>query len=165
MGLLFLFGTGPTYAQTLVAFDDSFGIPFGEPLVVEFYGILDNDTLDDESAGENGATAELITDVSHGTLILNPDGSFNYSPDETFDGTDSFVYRALFGAVSDQATVTLSACSGGPDIFACWNEAAFLAKATEWGMASFREGFEDDAAWGLTRSPMAVPVVNSQGIQ
>jgi len=165
LGLLILLGTGPAFAQDLVAFDDSFGIPFGEPLVVEFYGILDNDILDGESAGENGATAELVTDVDHGTLTLNPNGSFSYSPDETFDGTDSFVYRAVFAPVSDQATVTLSACDGGPDIFTCWDETAFLALAAEWGLASFQEGFEDDAAWGLARSPMAVPVVNSQGIQ
>jgi len=96
---------------------------------------------------------------------VNPDGSFSYSPDETFDGTDSFVYRAVFAPVSDQATVTLSACGGGPDVFTCWNETAFLAKAVEWGLASFQEGFEDNAAWGLARSPLAVPVVSSQGIQ
>ena len=165
LALLVLFGAGSTPAQVLVANDDSYGIPFGEPLVVEFYGVLDNDILDGESAGENGALAELVSDVIHGSLTLNPDGSFNYSPGATFDGTDSFVYRAVFAAVSDQATVTLSACSGGPDVFTCWNETAFLAKATEWGMASFQEGFEDDAAWGLARSPMALPVVNSQGIQ
>jgi len=163
--LLNLFGTGPAFAQDLVAIDDSFGIPFGEPLVVEFYGILENDVLNGESAGEKGATAELVTDVDHGTLTLNPNGSFIYSPDETFDGTDRFIYRAVFDAVSDQATVTLSACGGGPDVFICWKETSFLALAAEWGLASFQEGFEDDAAWGLARSPMAVPIVNSQGIQ
>ncbi len=163
--LLNLFGTGPTFAQDLVAFDDSFGIPFGKPLVVEFYGILENDILNGESAGENGATAELVTGVSHGALTLNPNGSFTYSPDETFDGTDSFVYRAVYAPVSDQATVTLSACDGGPDVFTCWDETAFLALAAAWGMASFQEGFEDDAAWGPARSPVAVPIINSQGIQ
>ena len=164
-GLLSLFGTGSVQAQVLVANDDSFSIPFGEPLVVEAFGILDNDLLDGEAAGENGATSELVTDVSHGTLTLNPDGSFSYFPGATFDGTDNFVYRAVFAAVSAQATVTLSACSGGPDVFTCWNETAFLAKAAESGLASFQEGFEDNAAWGLARSPLAVPVVNSQGIQ
>ena len=163
--LLIVFGTGPVFAQVLVANDDSFGIPSGEPLVVEFYGILDNDILDGESAGENGATAELVSDVSHGALALNPDGSFSYSPGPSFDGTDSFVYRAVFAPVSDQATVTLSACSGGPDVFTCWNETAFLAKAAEWGLVGFQEGFEDPAAWGPARSPVAVPIANSQGIQ
>ncbi len=163
--LLIFVGAGPVLAQVLVANEDNFGVPFGEPLVVEFYGILDNDLLNDESAGENGATSELVSDVSHGTLTLNPNGSFTYSPGPSFDGTDSFVYRAVFAAVSDQATVTLSACSGGPDVFDCWNETAFLAKASEWGLVGFQEGFEDNAAWGVARSPIAVPVANSHGIQ
>jgi hypothetical protein len=163
--LLVFFGAVPALAQVLVANEDSFGIPAGEALVVEFYGILENDTLDDQSAGENGATSELVSDVSHGTLVLNPNGSFTYSPGASFDGFDSFVYRAVFAAVSDQATVFLSACSGGPDVFTCWNETAFLAKAAEWGLAGFQEGFEDHAAWGLARSPLTVPVVNSQGVQ
>ena len=165
LGLLIFCSAEPSLAQVLVAEDDSFGIPAGEPLVVEFYGILDNDILDGQSAGENGATAELVTDVNHGILALNPDGSFSYSPGATFDGSDSFVYRAVFGAATDQATVALSACSGGPDVFTCWNETAFLAKAAELGLVGFQEGFEDDAAWGLARSPMTLPFVNSQGIR
>ena len=165
LALLSLFGAGSVHAQVLEANDDSFGIPYGEPLLVEAFGVLDNDILDGQSAGENGATSELVTDVSHGILVLNTDGSFSYSPGVTFDGTDSFVYRAVFATVSAQATVTLSACTGGPDVFTCWNETAFLAKAADSGLADFQEGFEDDAAWGLARSPLAVPVVNSQGIQ
>ena len=163
--LLILFGAVPVLAQVLVANEDSFGIPSGESLVVKFYGILENDILDGESAGETGATAELLSDVSYGTLALSPDGSFTYSPGATFDGTDSFVYRAVFAAASDQATVILSACSGGPDVFTCWDETAFLAKAAEVGLNGFQEGFEDNAAWGLARSPVAVPIINSQGVQ
>ena len=80
LGILLLLGTGTAHAQVLVANDDNFSIPFGEPLVVECYGVLDNDILDGESAGENGTLAELVSDVSFGTLALNPDGSFSYSP-------------------------------------------------------------------------------------
>jgi hypothetical protein len=152
-------------AQVLVANDDGFGIPYGETLVVEAFGVLDNDTLDGEAAGENGATAELVVDASHGTLELNPDGSFSYSPGSGFDGLDSFIYRAVFDSVSDQATVTLIACTGGPQIFECWNEAAFLSKAAEFGLGSFEEGFEDDAAWGIARSPDSAASVVSQGIR
>ena len=84
------------------------------------------------------------------------DGSFTYVPGASFDGTDTFVYRAVFGTVSDQATVTLTACEGGPQVFSCWKEAAFLAKAASFGHPSFEEGFEDDAVWGLARSPNTI---------
>ncbi len=152
-------------AQVLTAYDDDFGIPFGITMVIEAFGVLDNDILDGENAGESGSTAELVTDVVHGTLVLNSDGSFTYSPGPTFDGSDSFVYRAVFGAVSNQATVRLIACTGGPDVFVCWNETAFLTKASEYGYVSFQEGFEDDAAWGIARSPYTAPLISSRGVQ
>ena len=154
-------------AQTLVANDDSYGVPFGEPLLVEAYGVLDNDTLDGEAAGSNGVTADLVSDVSHGTLVLNPDGSFSYTPDSSFAGSDAFSYRAVFDPVSQPATVALTACTGGPQVFSCWQEAAFLAKSLELGLGdlSFQEGFEDDAAWGTARLPDTAPSISSMGIR
>jgi len=152
-------------AQVLVANDDVFAIPYGIPLVVEAFGVLDNDLLDGENAGEGGATAQVVTDVSHGTLALASDGSFTYTIGPSFDGSDSFVYRAsATGAAPVDATVTLSACDGGPEIFTCWNEQAFLAKAAEFGHPSFSEGFEDDAVWGVARSPDTAASIISRGI-
>jgi VCBS repeat-containing protein len=46
----------------------------------------------------------------HGTIILNADGSFTYTPDDNFFGTDSFVYKIIDGNPfsSDEATVTIT---------------------------------------------------------
>jgi VCBS repeat-containing protein len=38
-------------------------------------------------------SVSLVDDVEHGTLMLNPDGSFSYTPDENWYGTDSFTYE------------------------------------------------------------------------
>jgi hypothetical protein len=149
----------------LLAQDDTYEVPFGESLAIEAFGVLDNDILDGEAAGENGATAELVADASHGTLTLGSDGSFTYAPGASFNGTDSFVYRAVFGTVTDEATVTLTACRGGPQIFTCWKQAAFLAKAAALGHPSFSEGFEDDAEWGHARSPDTALSVTAQGVE
>ena len=165
ISLLLLIGAGSVRAQNLTAYADTISIPYGIPLVVEAFGVLDNDILDGENAGEFGATSELVTDVSHGTLVLNSNGSFTYSPGSTFDGMDSFVYRAVFGTVADSATVTLTACTRGPDVFVCWNESAFLSKAAEHEYNGFQEGFEDDAVWGSARSPNTAASVSSQGVQ
>jgi VCBS repeat-containing protein len=56
-------------------------------------GILGNDT----DASGDALSAELFSDVQHGTLAMNADGSFSYTPEEGFVGTDSFVYRATDG--------------------------------------------------------------------
>ncbi len=162
--LLAVAAARPIPAQVLLAEDDVFEVPANEVLIVEAFGVLDNDTLDDEAAGENGATAELVVDAAAGTLALAPDGSLSYSPGPGFDGTDSFVYRAVFDAVSSQATVTLSACSAGPQVFTCWKEGAFLAKTAALGHPTVSEGFEDDATWGQTRTPNTSIAVSSAGV-
>jgi hypothetical protein len=162
---LLLLVAGTAHGQGLIANDDDYYVPLGGAFVVEPFGVLDNDILDGEAAGENEATAELVTDVSHGTLLLGSDGSFTYTPGATFDGTDGFVYRAVFGGVNSEASVTLSACTGGPEVFTCWKEGAFLAMAAAAGFPSFQEGFEDDAVWGAARSPASLPRVSSRGFE
>jgi hypothetical protein len=163
VGCWLLLGGGAGHAQLLQANDNELSVPYGLSLVVDAFGVLDNDILDGENAGENGATAELVQDVSHGSLALGSDGSFTYTVGPTFEGSDQFVYRAVFGAVSSQATVTLTACEGGPPIYTCWKEAAFLALAAANGFPSFQESFENDAVWGGARHPNTVQSVSSRG--
>jgi VCBS repeat-containing protein len=69
-------------------------------------GVLTND----KDADEDTLTATLDTDPSHGTLALNTeDGSFTYTPDKDFTGTDSFKYKANDGVEdSNVATVTIT---------------------------------------------------------
>ena len=46
---------------------------------------------------------------SHGTLTLNPDGSFVYTPAANFNGSDSFTYKANDGKLdSAEATVAIT---------------------------------------------------------
>jgi hypothetical protein len=53
--------------------------------------------------------AVLVSRPSHGTLTRNADGSFTYSPEDNFNGSDSFSYRISEGSLaSDSATVTLT---------------------------------------------------------
>ena len=163
LGLLYLAGTA--HAQ-LVAENDSYGVPFGEDLVVEAPGVLDNDTFDGEPAEDAGANIDLpvIVDVAYGTLVLNSDGSFTYAPGVDFPGTDSFTYQASVGMETSQATVTISACDTGPTVFVCWMEAPYLAKLAELGYGTIQEDFEDDVTWGDVRNPNTAVSVVSQGI-
>ncbi|MBL3616339.1 MAG: putative Ig domain-containing protein [gamma proteobacterium endosymbiont of Lamellibrachia anaximandri] len=59
-----------------VAVDDTYTARVGETLAVAAPGILENDMdLDGDVL-----TSALVTDASKGTLNLNPDGSFDYTP-------------------------------------------------------------------------------------
>ena len=62
---------------------------------------------------ENDAlTFTVAAPPAHGTLSLNADGSFSYTPAANFNGSDSFSYKANDGTTnSAAATVSRSAGS------------------------------------------------------
>jgi VCBS repeat-containing protein len=68
-------------------------------------GVLTNDSdIDGDSL-----TAILVSDVSHGTLTLNPSGWFTYTPATDYAGSDFFTYRAFDGTdYSNTATVSIT---------------------------------------------------------
>ena len=69
--------------------------------------VLAND-LDAEDA-RNRLTAILVTPTDHGTLTLNPNGTFVYNHDGSRAAEDRFTYRVVDsgGASSDEATVKI----------------------------------------------------------
>jgi Ca2+-binding RTX toxin-like protein len=75
------------------------------------------------------AFSKLVGNVSNGTLVFNADGSFSYSPNPNFNGTDSFTYQASDGKGGfDTARVDLivNAVNDSPTV-----AAAITATATE----------------------------------
>ena len=68
-------------------------------------GVLANDTDIDTSHGL--LTAVLATNPSHGSVTLNADGSFTYTPLLAYVGPDSFTYHAHDGSL-DSGNVTVS---------------------------------------------------------
>jgi len=73
--------------------DDNYITPKDETLVIPAPGVLDNDF----DADGDPLTAILVGDVSHGTLTLNSDGSFSYTPASGYVGVDAFSYKANDG--------------------------------------------------------------------
>jgi VCBS repeat-containing protein len=75
------------------------------PLNVPSPGILSNDSDPDGDT----LTAVLDTGPAHGTLTLNTDGSFSYTPNANYNGADNFTYYANDGtANSNIAAVSLT---------------------------------------------------------
>jgi hypothetical protein len=64
----------------------------------------------------NGSTG--CADPTNGTLLNNGDGTFNYTPDLNFNGSDSFVYEICdTGPLCDTATVLITIQSSTPTTF------------------------------------------------
>ena len=94
---------GPNTAP--VANNDAFAVNEDTPLVIAAAGVLGNDT----DAETDPLTATVVTGPTNGTLMLNPDGSFTYTPNANFNGVDSFTYQANDGtANSNIATVNIT---------------------------------------------------------
>lgn len=99
-----------TIIEGPIATDDTYsGIEDTVLQVDAASGVLANDIPG------SGLTASLVTGPLHGTLVLNPDGSFIYTPDPNWNGQDTFVYSASDGSSSSKATVTLL-FSSVPDV-------------------------------------------------
>jgi uncharacterized repeat protein (TIGR01451 family) len=93
-----------------VANNDSFTTPQDTQLLVGAPGVLGNDT----DAQNDPLTANLVGNVTHGTLALNTNGGLIYSPTAGYSGPDSFTYRASDGtANSNVATANITVSPSG----------------------------------------------------
>ncbi len=87
-----------------VAVDDAYVLNEDETLH-ETDGVLIND-FDGEG---DALTAELVTGPLGGTVVFRADGTFTYTPDADFHGTDGFTYQVSDGQdTSTLATVHLT---------------------------------------------------------
>ncbi|HYP02565.1 MAG TPA: Calx-beta domain-containing protein [Pyrinomonadaceae bacterium] len=103
-------GVSPSASQTFTirvnrvpaANQNNYSLAEDSSLTIAAPGFLANDT----DADGDSLTAELITTTTKGTLTFNGDGSFAYTPNANFNGTDGFTYRVTDGNdYSQNATV------------------------------------------------------------
>lgn len=103
------------YDTAPVAVNDAYTTDENAALNVLAAGVLTNDTDVDLDT----LHAVKVTDPSNGTVTLNADGSFTYTPDVHFNGTDSFTYKANDGTLdsANAATVTITVNPMGEFLF------------------------------------------------
>ncbi len=96
-----------------VAVADSYTTNEDTTLNVAAKGVLTNDT----DADGNTLTATLVTSPTKGTLTLNSNGGFTYTPNANVNGSDSFTYRASDGITTSNTvtvTITITAVNDAP---------------------------------------------------
>jgi len=112
-----------------VANDDSYSTQQDTLLNVAAPGVLGNDT----DADSDPLTAQQLSGASNGVATLHADGSFSYTPNGGFTGSDSFTYAAHDnnGGISGAATVNITVtgqvnCSDYTDRNSCNAQASCL---------------------------------------
>jgi|GEM_PF-4010425 len=104
----FRFADGAVASSRLVNFgptasNDAYTTAEDQALTESAPGVLANDTDDNADP----LTAVLVTGPANGTLTLNADGSFVYTPAANFNGPDAFTYRAR-DATTESGVATVS---------------------------------------------------------
>lgn len=102
-----LTGNWGVAAQGPTAAADTYNIQEDEPLnVAAAQGVLSNDT---PASGGNLTVTELSGPAHAASFTLNPDGSFAYTPEANYNGTDVFTYElSEAGGSTNQTTALLN---------------------------------------------------------
>ena len=91
-----------------VAVNDGYSVAEDGALTVPTIGVLANDT-DADGNTLTVAAPRPVSAPTNGSLTLNANGSFTYTPNADYFGSDSFTYRANDGtADSNLATVSIT---------------------------------------------------------
>lgn len=113
-------------------------------------GVLANDSDPDG----NIVNVELLNPAANGAVVLAADGSFTYTPDADFSGTDSFVYRVTDddGSVAvGTASITVGANNDAPVIEAqSFTIAENSGNATLVGVVAASDVEGDDLSFAIT---------------
>ncbi|MDU8914122.1 S8 family serine peptidase [Aestuariicoccus sp. MJ-SS9] len=90
--------------------------PNEAPVALDDSDTTDEDTAvtvhvlfnDSDSDPDDVLTVMGVTQAVNGTVVINEDNTVDYTPNENFNGTDSFVYTISDGQAFDTATVTVT---------------------------------------------------------
>ena len=119
IGYFSVTGTLPQATESAPeAVADAYSVFPGQTLTVSAAGVLSNDS----DADNDPLTAVIVSGPSNASSFnLNADGSFTYTPNSGFTGTDSFSYQASDGSLeSAVATVTITVDDSDATLIAQW---------------------------------------------
>ena len=138
------------------AVDDEYHVIAGATLKVDAAA----ETLTNDSDQDGGVlTAKLVSEPAGGSVTLKSDGSFTYTPDNGFFGTDSFTYVANDGSLdSSVATVTIHirenhAPTAADDTFAVAEDGMLTVDAAAGVLANDADADGDALSANLVNRP------------
>ncbi|MCA9217457.1 MAG: chitobiase/beta-hexosaminidase C-terminal domain-containing protein, partial [Planctomycetales bacterium] len=120
-------------------------------------GVLANDSDVEGSP----LRASLVAGASNGTVSLNADGSFSYSPKVGFVGVDSFQYKATDGETESDAVTVSITVDPQPIVISemlVANASSLVSRVRPTVDDNFRRGTEENFDWIELKNPLASPL-------
>jgi len=124
---------------------DTYNVTIDSTLTVN---VIDGVLANDSDIEGNTLTAVLVEAPGQGVLNLNTDGSFTYTPNVGFAGTDTFTYRA-FDGTSNSAPTTVSINVDPPDSFAITGELTVPESLNPGGIGTSQLVYENNSSTSL----------------
>jgi hypothetical protein len=153
-GSLVLVGCAAPVNDCPAAVDDTYNGLKNTPLKVTAPGVLGNDA---DTEG-NPISVASYSQPAHGTVVLNTNGSFTYTPNADYCGADSFTYKATDGscnaASQDEASVSIDVkckpCEGS-------NALTFSGRQVSWQISNYAAN-----PISISRISLAWPAANKK---
>jgi len=137
-------------APTPVAQSDAYNATEDVTLNIAAPGVLGND----QANGAGTLSAELVTPPATGTLSLNANGSFSYTPAANANGAVNFAYRAKAGTTQSapaQVSINIGAVNDAPTLDAIADRAVVSdAGQQSIGLAGISAGPASEAGQQIT---------------
>src|SRR5262249_51611088 len=97
----------------------------------DWWWALDNIEVTGDRTDRTSISAVSITNPTNGKVAVAADGSFTYTPNAGFTGTDSFTYKANDGMLSSNvATVKINVVAANPNAPVANNDRYNVTQAT-----------------------------------
>lgn len=149
-----------------VAVSDSYSVGEDSVLTIAAAGVLLNDT----DADGDTLTAVIQVAPAHGTLVLNANGGFVYTPDANYFGTDQFTYLAndgKGGTANAQVTITIRSVNdipvGSPDVYAVSEDSTLTVNAADGLLKNDTDADGDVLIAKLVTAPKGRLTLNNDG--
>ena len=151
----------------LVASGDVYSVKHDRTLRITVPGVLANDT------GAASLSAVLVSSAAHGTVMLNADGSFVYTPNAGYgvviNSTDSFTYAVQDGnsRTSNTATVTITIIADSAPVLTNSSLSATTMPKQAWSFTATATDADlpDDALrFSLVNAPSGMSINGATGV-
>ncbi|MFC1780747.1 Ig-like domain-containing protein, partial [Planctomycetota bacterium] len=98
----------PVEATVIISMGNNAPQVNDDTIVTDFTNEINGNVLDNDNDPDNDNLTVVLDGVlpEHGQLVLNPDGTFTYTPDPGYSGGDSFAYLATDGQLDGDSPVT-----------------------------------------------------------